>query len=703
MAQANVKLTVDATQAQRALKGVQAQTNSLQTAFGGLRTAIASIGVGLLAKQSISTASSFQALQLRMKVLTSEFGEFAQAQELVRKAQDKFNLSIVEATKGITDIFARLRPLGISLKEIETIFMGFNTIAVEAGLSSTEASAAFTQLAQALGSGRLQGDEFRSIAEQVPGLLVAISKETGIAEGKLKDFASDGLLTSDIVLRALNRSLDEGADKIDAIIGASPEQVFKSFSNAVLELQLSLGSKLLPAVLAVTKAATAFIDGLTAFVDSEAGTVTMVFIGIAAAIKGITVVGTLLMTQVTALKANFLAMSIASATANGSLATTTTMAFATAGGVAKATAAATAFKIALAKTGIGLVIVGLGFFVTKLLEANNAQRDFNDLINEGTAAMLNQAIAEREQKIQDLKNEILEMNPFLKNFLDTLDIISGASIFGQEIGSSKQGRQIKDLQKQIEELTAALPDAEAKDLTKEFERQQKSLTDQNEALRKSNEVSKELTEEAQIRKDHALAIDELEEKFSGQQLKELKDLQDINLDLKLKELQIKRNTEEAKKLNESFKQIGDDIATGISDALVDAIEGTRSLGEAARAIVNDLASSLLRLGINTFLSGAFGGIFSGLSGKLANGGTASAGRSYLVGERGPEIFTPRSSGTVIPNDKIGGNTNIVVNVDANSMQADGNENRGRELGVALASAIQSELIKQKRPGGLLAT
>jgi hypothetical protein len=37
------------------------------------------------------------------------------------------------------------------------------------------------------------------------------------------------------------------------------------------------------------------------------------------------------------------------------------------------------------------------------------------------------------------------------------------------------------------------------------------------------------------------------------------------------------------------------------------------------------------------------------------------------------------------------------------MQADANENRGKELGVALASAIQSELIKQKRPGGLLAT
>ena len=166
---------------------------------------------------------------------------------------------------------------------------------------------------------------------------------------------------------------------------------------------------------------------------------------------------------------------------------------------------------------------------------------------------------------------------------------------------------------------------------------------------------------------------------------------------------MKENQKEAERIKGIFKEIGNDIATGISDALVDAIEGTRSLGEAARAIVNDLASSLLRLGINTLLRRSFGGIFSDLPG-LANGGRASAGRSHLVGERGPEIFTPKSSGTVIPNNQIGGGgTNIVVNVSAEGMQSNANEDRGKELGVALASAIQSELIKQKRPGGLLAT
>ena len=698
MAQANVKLTVDATQATRALKGVQAQTTGLQNAFGGLKTAIASIGIGLVAKQAVSTASDFQALELRMKVLTSEFGEFAQAQELVAKAQDKFNLSIIEATRGVTDIFARLRPLGISLKDIETTFLGFNTIAIQAGLNATEASAAFTQLAQGLGSGRLQGDEFRSIAEQVPQLLVAISKETGIATGKLKDFASKGLLTSDIILRALNRSLEEGEDKIDAIMDASPAQVFKEFSNAVLELQITLGAKLLPTVLKLTKATSALIEGIVSFIDSEAGSVTFAFIGITAAIKGITVVGTLLITQIAALKANFLAMSTAAAIANGKLSATTTMAFATAGGFTKAAAAASAFRLALAKTGIGLAVIALGGFIAKLLEANNEQRTFNQLLQEGSAEALKTEIAELEKE-QDILNKQLEKtNMILDLFLN----LPGLELLTRTARDIK--RDLIIVNRDLKKLKDGLPNAEARDLAKEFERHRKALTDSNASLEKNLIIEKEETELAKLRKENELNIQEIIDEHGVARGQELILLENQNFELKKQGLQMKENQKEAERIKGIFKEIGNDIATGISDALVDAIEGTRSLGEAARAIVNDLASSLLRLGINTLLRRSFGGIFSDLPG-LANGGRASAGRSYLVGERGPEIFTPKSSGTVIPNNQIGGggNTNIVVNVSAEGMQADANENRGKELGVALASAIQSELIKQKRPGGLLAT
>ena len=171
---------------------------------------------------------------------------------------------------------------------------------------------------------------------------------------------------------------------------------------------------------------------------------------------------------------------------------------------------------------------------------------------------------------------------------------------------------------------------------------------------------------------------------------------------------LKNNKNDADKLNDAFVKIGNNIATGISDALVGAIMQTKSLGDAARSILQGIASDLLRLGINTFLSSTFGGIFSDLptfGGKKAAGGPVSANRSFLVGEKGPEMFVPSSAGRIIPNNQLGGrNNNVVVNVsvDASGSSVAGNEDDGIQLGRLIAAAVQSEIVQQKRAGGLLA-
>jgi len=691
VAQANVKLTVDASQATRALKGVQAQSTGLQNNLGKLKAAFAGVAFTAVARQAVNTASNFQALQLRMKVLTSEFGEFAGAQELVTKAQDRFNLSIVEATKGVTDIFARLRPLGISLKDIETTFIGFNTIAKLAGLNATEASAAFTQLAQGLGSGRLQGDEFRSIAEQVPQLLKAISDETGIASGKLKDFASKGLLKSDIILRALAKSADEGADKIGAIMDASPAEVFKAFNNAVLELQLTLGDKLLPVVLKATKGLTALIDGVVSFVDSEAGTVTFTFIGIAAAIKGIAVVVPIVGAQIAALKAGFIGITVASRVSLGSLVAYKATLAATSAGFATATAAATAFKIAIAKTGIGLLVIGLGFVAAALMKANAEQKKFNDLLEQGSAAEITRNIEETEEKIKKLEESLQGLG-------------TNRSDRGTKLAIE---RDIVKANEEVEKLKLSLEDAKLRDLSKEFEMIKKNLTDSNASLEKNNEISKELTEEAKIRKEHELAIADLEKKFEGKELEELKILQEQNTQHKLKGEQIKKNAEEAKKLKDTFKEVGDAIESNIKNNLRDAITGAQSFGDAMNNVLNSIKDKLIDIALDSALGG-IGDSIGGFIGKIfkrERGGPVTAGGTFLVGEKGPEILQMGArGGTVIPNSKIGGESvtnNIVVNVDASGTAVQGDDANANQFGEQLAAAIQAEIINQKRSGGLL--
>ncbi len=98
---------------------------------------------------------------------------------------------------------------------------------------------------------------------------------------------------------------------------------------------------------------------------------------------------------------------------------------------------------------------------------------------------------------------------------------------------------------------------------------------------------------------------------------------------------------------------------------------------------------------------AFGGGFNLMA--RANGGPVSSGQTYMVGERGPELFVPGRSGTIVANDKMGGGggVNVVVNVDASGSKVEGDEQEGKQLGRLIAAAIQQELVKQKRPGGLL--
>ena len=86
--------------------------------------------------------------------------------------------------------------------------------------------------------------------------------------------------------------------------------------------------------------------------------------------------------------------------------------------------------------------------------------------------------------------------------------------------------------------------------------------------------------------------------------------------------------------------------------------------------------------------------------KYASGGTGNFG---LMGEAGAEAILPLKRGRSgnLGVEASGSATNIVVNVDASGTSVEGDQAEGKALGLALSSAIQSELIKQQRPGGLL--
>jgi len=157
----------------------------------------------------------------------------------------------------------------------------------------------------------------------------------------------------------------------------------------------------------------------------------------------------------------------------------------------------------------------------------------------------------------------------------------------------------------------------------------------------------------------------------------------------------------AEKINEQQEKIKDAIRNGVVTAIEGAIDGSKSLAESFSGLLKQLAMMIIKQKlIGNFASMGGGGIL-GLIPGLANGGPARGGRPHIIGERGPELFVPRSSGTVVPNHALGGNANVTVNVDASGSSVEGNGNEAAQLGKAIGLAVQQELIKQKRPGGLL--
>ena len=184
-------------------------------------------------------------------------------------------------------------------------------------------------------------------------------------------------------------------------------------------------------------------------------------------------------------------------------------------------------------------------------------------------------------------------------------------------------------------------------------------------------------------------------------------------------------------------------AQGIGDAFASSFQGimtgTQTAQEALASFFQNIAKSFLDMAteiiaqmvimyafkqlLGLFGGGAgiapsnnFSGAFSGSTASFnpssfgmgllpgrAKGGPVSSGQAYMVGERGPELFVPGRSGTIVANDKMGGgNTNVVVNVDAKGSSVEGDEQGANQLGRVISAAVQSELIKQQRPGGILA-
>lgn len=162
---------------------------------------------------------------------------------------------------------------------------------------------------------------------------------------------------------------------------------------------------------------------------------------------------------------------------------------------------------------------------------------------------------------------------------------------------------------------------------------------------------------------------------------------------------------------DTLENVKDTVVNGLTNAFMGLIDGTKTLSESLSNVLRQAGSLFIQFGLKTLV----GSIFPSAKGNVfaqngivpyAKGGYIGKPTMALMGEAGPEAVLPlrRGRGGRLGVETSGvGMGNVTVNVDASGSSVEGDSSQAKQLGKMLGAAVQAELVKQKRPGGLLAS
>lgn len=202
----------EADQLEKNLKEVGREASG---AGGNMKLLNLSAGIGLArqAWEAVSGASAYldslSQIQARLNNINDGSQTLSELQGKIMAAANRSRGSYQDMANSVAKLNLLAGDAFKSNDEAIAFAEQMNKMFVVSGASAQETSAAMYQLYQALASGRLQGDEFRSIIENAPMLANAIAKSMGKSRAELKELSSDGAITAEWIKKAMVDCADE--------------------------------------------------------------------------------------------------------------------------------------------------------------------------------------------------------------------------------------------------------------------------------------------------------------------------------------------------------------------------------------------------------------------------------------------------------------------------------------------------------------
>ena len=709
MAVASVDIQVNSQGAVRNLNQVSAASKATASAVDGVKNAV----TGLVGAFTVVSTLKFvfaktAELETQTRSLQVLTGSVQQAKSIIQELQQLGAVTPFTSTELI-DTAKRLNAFGVEGdKVVETT----RRLADVAGATGAELQGLATAYGQVQAKGRLQGEELLQFQERGVALQDELRKMYGLTGEEFQKALSKGRISAEAVEVALTRLTDTGGKYANGAIAQSDtlQGKFSTLTDGVEQLARTIGAVLTPALKAIFDQANQVINAINAalaagrgggFARNLAGATGAINLGATSEgvdriAKGIGQVSS--QRNKAGIQQNLQYLSNYQAVLQriGAEDPNASRAVQLQGVIQQKIQQNLAAQQQLNKAQAGMfkstAIPAL------LAETGGSKKKKGKTAAERAAERAAKEAAKEAERVAQVIRDRLAEGQLLRVKSGLQDKISAAEVDNDKMLAARlQGLQREiDIQYQYAQALA----------------QEKDVRAQEAIIFEGN--SKLVANQRDLQRDLA-AI---------QRQREQEGLQSITAYLE-KQYELNTAIQQQKALAES---VSTTLGQGMASVFDTLIQGSdnwgKSLQQIASKVLVDIANQLIRIyvieqavsAIKSFLSPAllFGGGGGQIGGvgtlgpnygikQFANGGVPPVGRPSLVGERGPELFMPGIRGTVIPNGGFGGGTtNVVVNVDASGSNVQGDQAQGKQLGLAVSAAVQAELIKQQRPGGLLA-
>lgn len=198
-------------------KGLRNGTSAADGLLGKVKGIVATLAAGAGAKALLGLSDKLTSTTARLSFLVDDGGSVDELEQKIMASAQRSRAAYLDTASAIASMGANAGRAFESNDELIAFMEQVNRQFVIGGATAEGQSAAMLQLTQAMAAGALRGEELNSILENAPGIARAIESYMGVAEGSIKSYAEEGLITADVVKNALLSVADETNAKFESM------------------------------------------------------------------------------------------------------------------------------------------------------------------------------------------------------------------------------------------------------------------------------------------------------------------------------------------------------------------------------------------------------------------------------------------------------------------------------------------------------